>query len=235
MKLTTLGVLSVCLIIIAGSVFAGPKMILSESIFDFGFVPQHSKTSHDFWIKSVGDDDLKILKVVPGCGCTKAPLEKNLVTPGDSTRLEIIFSTKQYKSLVSKRPKIQTNEGSGDKVLTFKAHVVDNPGSTYPLVISPFVVNFTQASNNKNDNFIINISNVTDQDLELSVIDFAKEFFDVKIPNKIKAGKSVEASITLKKGNLNKSFMKSITIEANDANKSRFTIPVKQDRKLAKK
>jgi hypothetical protein len=42
------------------------KMYLPVEEFDFGFVPQDSKISHVFWIKSVGDDMLKILKVKPG-------------------------------------------------------------------------------------------------------------------------------------------------------------------------
>ena len=45
---------------------AGPRLVLVESEFDFGFVPQNSKISHIFWLKSAGDDSLKILKVVPG-------------------------------------------------------------------------------------------------------------------------------------------------------------------------
>lgn len=43
-----------------------PKMFLPVEKFDFGFVPQNSKISHVFWIKSVGDDSLKILSIKPG-------------------------------------------------------------------------------------------------------------------------------------------------------------------------
>jgi hypothetical protein len=45
---------------------AVPKMFLPQETFDFGFAPQDSKISHVFWVKSVGDDMLKILKVTPG-------------------------------------------------------------------------------------------------------------------------------------------------------------------------
>lgn len=235
MKLSALGIISVCLIAISGSLFAAPQLLLSETSFNFGFVPQNSKISHTFWIKSVGDDDLKILKVIPGCGCTQAPLEKNNIAIGDSTRLEIIFSTKQYKSLITKHPKIQTNEGSGDKTLTFISNVVSNPDSTYPLIINPFIINFTQASNKKNDNFVVNISNVTNQDLDLTLIDLAENLFDVKLPDKIGAGKTASALVILKDEAKTLSFEKSITIEVNDANKSRFTMPVKQSVSLTRK
>ncbi len=48
----------------AGS--SAPRLMIVEDAFDFGFVPQHSKVSHVFWLRSTGDDSLKILKVQPG-------------------------------------------------------------------------------------------------------------------------------------------------------------------------
>lgn len=54
------------MVILASQVMALPKMYMPEEKFDFGFVPQDSKVSHTFWIKSVGEDSLKILKVTPG-------------------------------------------------------------------------------------------------------------------------------------------------------------------------
>ena len=53
-------------ILIAGASYAAPSLIIPDDKFDFGFVPQQSEISHDFWLKSVGTDTLKILKVVPG-------------------------------------------------------------------------------------------------------------------------------------------------------------------------
>lgn len=48
------------------SVEAAPRLTMDNSTFDFGYVPQNSAISHDFWLKSAGTDTLKILKVVPG-------------------------------------------------------------------------------------------------------------------------------------------------------------------------
>jgi len=52
--------------VLAAQIQGAPRLILTESEFDFGYVPQNSKISHVFWLKSAGDDSLKILKVVPG-------------------------------------------------------------------------------------------------------------------------------------------------------------------------
>jgi hypothetical protein len=49
-----------------GAAYAAPTLVIPNDTFDFGFVPQQSEISHEFWLHSVGDDMLKILKVVPG-------------------------------------------------------------------------------------------------------------------------------------------------------------------------
>ncbi len=55
----------VCFLLV-GSASAAPRLTISESAFDFGYAPQNSKISHDFWLYSTGDDTLKILNVKPG-------------------------------------------------------------------------------------------------------------------------------------------------------------------------
>lgn len=56
--------LAVCMV--AGSAIAVPRLTIDEANFDFGYAPQHSKVSHVFWLRSTGDDTLKILNVKPG-------------------------------------------------------------------------------------------------------------------------------------------------------------------------
>ncbi len=54
------------IVLLTASAMALPKMYLPEEEFDFGYVPQDSKISHVFWIKSVGEDTLRILTIKPG-------------------------------------------------------------------------------------------------------------------------------------------------------------------------
>ena len=44
----------------------GPKLLIPETMFDFGYVPPHSVISHYYLVKNVGTDTLKIEKVRPG-------------------------------------------------------------------------------------------------------------------------------------------------------------------------
>ncbi len=62
----TAAIIATLVLILVSQTMAVPKMFLPEEKFDFGFVPQDCRVSHVFWIKSVGDDSLKILKIIPG-------------------------------------------------------------------------------------------------------------------------------------------------------------------------
>lgn len=67
MKMRLLNVcLIVVIVVLAGSLLAAPRLVIPETEFDFGFVPQNSKITHYFWLESKGDDSLKIIQVVPG-------------------------------------------------------------------------------------------------------------------------------------------------------------------------
>ncbi|RKX25125.1 MAG: hypothetical protein DRP45_06655 [Candidatus Zixiibacteriota bacterium] len=46
--------------------YAASLLQIDETEFNFGYVPQHAKISHVFWLKAAGEDSLKIIKVLPG-------------------------------------------------------------------------------------------------------------------------------------------------------------------------
>lgn len=60
-------ILTVALILgINGGSFAAPGLFIPEKSWDFGHVPQNSILTHDYWIKNIGTDTLRIIKVKPG-------------------------------------------------------------------------------------------------------------------------------------------------------------------------
>ena len=216
------------LFIIAYSVEAAPKMEIVPTEFDFGYAPQNSQISHIFWLKAIGQDSLKITKVTPGCGCTKAPLDKDVLAPGDSAKLEIIFSTKSYQNRVTKSPSIETNEGDVPRKVQIVTHVVARPDSTYPVTVTPYKLDLSQFTDKVRDRIEFIVKNVSDQDLHLTLIDAPSEFFSVDLPEKVKAGQEVNGTVVLNEDNLNESFAKSMTFGLDDEKNSRFTIPVKR-------
>ncbi len=78
-------------------------------------------------------------------------MEKDALAVGDSTTLEIIFSTGSYSNQVSKAPSILTNEAQGAKNVTIKANIVTKPDSTYPIVIQPPKIEFASRRQHRND------------------------------------------------------------------------------------
>jgi len=155
-------------------------------------------------------------------------LDKELLAVGDSTRLEIIFSTKTYKGRIIKKPRIQTNEGPPDKSVQIISQVVARPDSTYPLILQPYKLDMSQFTDKVIDEAKFTIRNVSDKELTLSTVAMPGSIMSFDLPKSVKPGESVEATVKLNKAGIDTSFTKSITISVNDADSSRFTIPVKR-------
>jgi hypothetical protein len=211
---------------LASPVTALPKMLLPQEEYNFGFVPQDSKVSHVFWIKSVGEDSLIIINVKPGCSCTQAPLAKKELAVGDSTELEIIFSTGKNIGKATKRPTITTNEGPPSRNVTISCDVVRALDSTYPLIIKPYRLFVSKADTIEIDEARFTIRNISDQDLGVTVTGQPFGYFQLTIPKMVQAGQTADCRLKINPKYLAEPFEKSITLELTDTSKTRFTIPV---------
>lgn len=156
-------------------------------------------------------------------------MEKSELAVGDSTGLEIVFNTGHYQGHISKRPKIETNEGPPDKSVQIIVDVVQRPDSTYPVQIKPYKINLTQFGEKVRNEVSFKLTNVSDTELVPKVVAAALRFFKVELPPSIKAGETVEGKVMLTDFGIKQSFEKSITFELNDAQATRFTVPVKRD------
>lgn len=222
-------ILLILLLLAMGStkLSAAPRMSIAEKSFDFGFSPQNAKLSHIFWLKAEGTDSLKILKVIPGCGCTKAPLESNHLAGGDSTRLEIIFSTGKRSGQVSKSPSIQTSAAGPDQRVRIVTNIITRPDSTYPVIIKPYKLTIGQFADKPRKELSFTIENVSKDEIPIRLIAHPSDLFDVDLPTTIAPRSSAKCSLALKEAGSTGSFEKSFTIELGDAKKTRFTVPVK--------
>lgn len=65
------------------SVLKGPRLAIGDlnDIFsyDYGVVPGDEVAKHDFRLKNVGDEDLKISRVYTGCGCTATRIKDTVL------------------------------------------------------------------------------------------------------------------------------------------------------------
>lgn len=221
-------VLAAIMILCVASIQAAPQLMMQDTVYDFGYVPQNAHISHIFWLKSVGTDTLRIVKVTPGCGCTQAPIDKDELPPKDSTRLEIIFNTGSYMGPVEKTPRFSLNDSIGEHVIHFRANVEQRPDSTFPLIISPYKLDISQFGEKPRTEIRFTIRNVSTQPVKTDLISYASDFFQVELPKSIDPGKSADGLIRLSKEAAAKDFEKSFTFQLNDERQSRYTIPVKR-------
>jgi len=110
--------------------------------------------------------------------------------------------------------------------------VVRRPDSTFPLIIRPYKLDLSQFAERVRDQIKFKITNVSDSTIDLSLIAQPSELMDVTLPKTIAPGQTAEGLAKLKKGAVSKTFSTSFTLEANDASKSRFTIPIKREIRL---
>ena len=71
MKRAVTAVLFLFLVYLSGSFVSqaqaeGPKLLIPQTSFDFGYTPPQSVISHYYLVKNVGEDILKIESVKPG-------------------------------------------------------------------------------------------------------------------------------------------------------------------------
>lgn len=94
---------------------AQPKLSLDRQEIDLGVVYRGAVKTASFSIKNIGNQPLKILQVVPSCGCTALKRPKEVLAPGESDVVEVEFSSATFRGRVeSKRVDIQTNDPTAE-------------------------------------------------------------------------------------------------------------------------
>jgi hypothetical protein len=221
------GLLLLVGLLAASAAWAGPAIETPNAEFNFGKVAQRAVVSHIFWIKSVGDDTLRITKVLPGCGCTEAPLEDSVLAPGDSTRLRIFFSTKSFVGYVTKRPSILTNAG-GQTFFKIYAQLLPQPEKATPLVLVPSVLDVSQFTEIPRRKGKFLIKNVSDRDYTIKPIDWARDYFDIDLPEKVKAGETVQGTVEVHEDKIPEEFTHSLTFQIDDNEGTYYSLPVQR-------
>jgi len=221
-------VLLASLVVLSVAALAGPELEIKEATFDFGRISQNRILTHDFWLKSVGDDTLRVVRLWPGCGCTQIPLVDSTIPPGDSMPLTIIFNTGRFVGAVHKTPELTTNE-SGDRIqLNIHARVLTKDDGPGPLEVRPEVLDVSQFGEKTRRRARFHVENRTDHDMKLVVTDSTGKSFDIKLPGKVGAGETIEGLITVHEDRVEADFEESVTFRAFGSAESSYTLPVKR-------
>lgn len=210
----------VLLLLLLGVVVAQaePKLVVTETEFNYGKVAQQSELYHGFWLKSVGDDTVRIVEVFPGCGCTQIPLPDSTLAPGDSLKLQIILNTQRFFGFVTKKPYIEINR-SEDKLVHFHiyAQVLPDPATDSPLVLDPPRLDVSQFTVKPRRRSTLSITNKTDETFKLALVDVSTSKLKVELPDKVGPHETVKARVTVDKDSMEESFTRSFTFEATSS------------------
>ena len=212
------------LVILTSLGFAESKMNLPVNVFDFGFVPQQSQATCRFWIYSAGADTLHIIDVRPGCGCTKAPLEKKIIPPGDSTYVDITFNTGQYKGRTSKSITISAADSVPAQHVTILSTVYPDTFVNDVLSIKPAILELTGTAKGQEVKFTI--ENKTSEEVMPALSIIPEGLIEIYLPKSIPPGKIAEGKIkTISEIPLG--FAKSFTFNIGDSEQAIYTVPIK--------
>jgi hypothetical protein len=104
--------------------YAQPKLeIVGGDTHDWGKV-KPGKLTTVVQVKNAGTTELKISKVQPACGCTAAPIDKDLLKPGEIGKISITLDVTSRSGPVDKTVSIESNDSSAPmRTLHLKADV----------------------------------------------------------------------------------------------------------------
>lgn len=70
-----------------------PRIAFNEKTYNFDEIKQGQKIEHEFMLKNEGKSDLYIRKIRASCGCTTVNPDTDVIKPGESTSLKVIFNS----------------------------------------------------------------------------------------------------------------------------------------------
>lgn len=117
-----------------------PKILVTPSQYDFGYVVKGSSVIHYFTISNEGNDTLKIRDVRPSCSCTTVYMPTASISPNDSVKLEVAFNAKGYSGAQEKSVYILSNDPDNSVVkIKYTAYVVKKVPLTPDTSVMPSI------------------------------------------------------------------------------------------------
>ncbi len=209
---------------------ANARLVVPETDFRFGYAPQGAKIAHNYWLINEGPDSLRLIDVRPGCGCTKAPLTKRILAAGDSTNVELVFSTGMYSSRTQKSATIVADANQTVPNLTFSAHPTKNLDSLKPFTVTPPLVNLDSLKDEGKSGAIeVRVKNTSNEAINLKLVSSPDKWFTVDVPGgSIAPGAEEAIQVRFTSDIADTVLNKSFTIEASDTALTRYSVPIQK-------
>lgn len=113
------------------------KLVIEQSVHNFGSVGQGTLVKHSFQLKNAGDAELNLQRIVPACGCTATSSSRDIIPPGGEATLDVEFDTTGFSGDKVKIVRVYTNDPDNlSSVVTLKGRVEPD------VLVEPVKVNF---------------------------------------------------------------------------------------------
>jgi hypothetical protein len=101
----------------------GKIEVVGGDTFDWGKVaPGDLKATIE--LRNAGTDTLKVDRIQPGCGCTAAPIDKNILGPGEIGKISVSLDAKNRSGALHKIITVYTDDPVAPaKVINLKAEI----------------------------------------------------------------------------------------------------------------
>lgn len=111
MKFNKVIILVLCIFSLTADLLSQPKIHIVNSIVDFGRAKHSREVLHtNVSIVNQGTDTLIISKIVPGCGCTIANISNKNILPGDTAKVDIELTIKNFTGDIKKDITVYSND-----------------------------------------------------------------------------------------------------------------------------
>lgn len=87
-----------------------PKIVVPETVFDFGTRESTEVVEHDYVIRNEGNLSLEILSVRASCGCTAVKPSQNVIAPGEEATVQARFDLRGRNGMQIKTITVNSND-----------------------------------------------------------------------------------------------------------------------------
>ncbi len=91
-------------------VIHSPVASFKHVMYNFGEANQGDKVKYDFVLQNNGESDLIIRELKAACGCTVIEPKKTIISPGNKTKISIVFDSRGFLGKIRKTVTVITND-----------------------------------------------------------------------------------------------------------------------------
>ena len=95
---------------LAVSARAAPKIACDKTEHDFGQVPNTTRINHTFVLRNDGDQELRVDRVQPSCGCTVAEISQRVLAPGQTAQIPTVLDLNGKRGPMTKSITVYSND-----------------------------------------------------------------------------------------------------------------------------